>query len=191
VIAEFKYPSQKTVDEAQNGIVPPHYMAQVQWQLMISKAKRCDFVAYRGDDNYAVVEVLPDVEYQKMMLHKAKEFWRFVETDTAPPLKEGEHEEMCSDAFLEMEERLLKALENESVYKKEVASIKQEMIDASGHKNVKGDHFTITERVYSKVDWNAVKEHLGITKAEVEAFKQPSAVSFEVRKKRTKKELQE
>ncbi len=54
IIAEIKVPGQKTIEMAQNGVVPPHYYDQIQWQLYCSGAVNCLYFVYdwRNDVGY-------------------------------------------------------------------------------------------------------------------------------------------
>lgn len=88
LVLEIKCPKgNSTFDVAKAGKIPDHYWAQVQYQLAVTGADLLHFFVYHeesGDD--ALVEVKPDVAYQGMLIAKVLEFWKFVETDTAPPL---------------------------------------------------------------------------------------------------------
>lgn len=103
LILELKCPKgQSTFDMAKAGKVPDHYMAQVQFQLAVSGADMAHFFVYHeesGDD--ALVEVRPDVEYQGKLIAAVLEFWKFVETDTPPPLTEDDVKLIESDVEIE------------------------------------------------------------------------------------------
>jgi putative phage-type endonuclease len=83
LVVEFKYPSKKVFDDCTAGIVPPHYMAQVQVQLMCAKATEADFVCFDGSQ-IAITRVKEDKKLQEDILVAAKEFWGYVENDTYP-----------------------------------------------------------------------------------------------------------
>lgn len=67
--------------------VPEKYYCQIQHQFIASQAKKCWFVAYLFQEyklnrrkpldagNMAIVEVLPDKEYQAKILAKETDFW--------------------------------------------------------------------------------------------------------------------
>ncbi len=76
--------------------VPDKYWPQVQHALLASGAEVCFYVsylysAYKEDrrnlsfKNLAIIEVLPDKEYQGLLLEKETEFWSYV-TKRKPPI---------------------------------------------------------------------------------------------------------
>ena len=74
VIAEFKYVGKEKEE------IPKHYYCQMQYQLLITGAKKCYYVAYDCDKSenvtlHPVKEVLPDLEYQKRISEKCIKFW--------------------------------------------------------------------------------------------------------------------
>lgn len=89
-IAEFKYPGAEKHEMAKNGIVPPCYVAQIQYGLAITGEKVCDYVSYNGEE-IAVVSVLPDPVYQERMLATVKAFWENVINDVAPELTDQDY----------------------------------------------------------------------------------------------------
>jgi putative phage-type endonuclease len=85
VILEIKCVRQEFHDMALAGRVPPQYIPQVQHQLMtaglevlhywsFNRAKR-----YRPIDQVALVEVTPDLKYQKALFKAEREFWAQVQ----------------------------------------------------------------------------------------------------------------
>jgi putative phage-type endonuclease len=75
----------ETWKQAMLGQVEPHYMVQVQHQLMVSGADRCHFYVYDGKDGITV-EVLPDPAAFEQIRSAWDEFWTFVVSDTPPPI---------------------------------------------------------------------------------------------------------
>ena len=74
-----------TWKEAMVGKVEPHYMVQVQHQLMVSGAERCHFYVFDGKDGI-LVEVLPDVAMFDQIRAAWDDFWKFVVSGTPPPI---------------------------------------------------------------------------------------------------------
>lgn len=90
VILEIKYPNKDVHRSALGGEVVPHYFAQIQHQLLITGAKRCDYVthndmSFEEPEQYAKVEVLPDLTYQWNLLDALQSFWDCVCRDVPPP----------------------------------------------------------------------------------------------------------
>lgn len=88
VIVEIKCPTKHDLyDKALKGYIPDYYMDQIQWQLWVTGAERCDFMVFIDQFNYKVIPVLPDTKYQKNLVTLAKEFWEYVLSDTPPELE--------------------------------------------------------------------------------------------------------
>lgn len=90
IVVEFKCPSKKKHEMAKNGEVPLCYRAQVQAQMLVSKAIKCHYVSFDiASDEIAIVTVEPNQEYQQRILERAKWFWEFVDKKIAPPFETG------------------------------------------------------------------------------------------------------
>jgi putative phage-type endonuclease len=90
-IVEIKLVGKADFMEAQGGTIPAKYYPQVQHQLMVSGAEKCQFLAYEDCDkgvmllqNLAVVTERPDLKYQYQLMDKCIEFWEHV-TNRIPP----------------------------------------------------------------------------------------------------------
>lgn len=105
-IVEFKCPTKETLyEKAMLGQIPKYYLDQIQWQLLVTKAERCDYVVYIDRFKYKTIEVLPDLKYQAKLLELAKEFWENVEFKTPPLLKDQAtlvEEDLSNELALEL-----------------------------------------------------------------------------------------
>ncbi len=64
--------------------VPLHYAAQVHWQMMLTACDRGYLAALIGGDDFRVFELRRDRDLEGMLIARAGEFWRRVQTG-APP----------------------------------------------------------------------------------------------------------
>lgn len=87
VILEIKCPSWQQHNLAHAGIVPAHYVPQVQYQLMVTGLDLLHYVsatdsgrfgATKDELDIAIVEVRPDPELQAEILERGTEFWQKV-----------------------------------------------------------------------------------------------------------------
>lgn len=83
-ICEIKCPNKDDHAGAIQGRSPKKYYAQIQQQLLISGCKVCYYVSYDGKESLAVVEVIPNKEYQARLLENLIDFWKRVITLTPP-----------------------------------------------------------------------------------------------------------
>lgn len=91
LIVEIKSPGKVDLELARNGEVPPKYFAQLQWMMLCTGKKgwKVDYVTYTdgfdfasqemsGPEEIYITRVEPDYDYQKLMLDKARRFWKSV-----------------------------------------------------------------------------------------------------------------
>ncbi len=76
-ILEIKCPGMEKHIEAISGIIPEHYIDQIQTQLLVSEAEICYYCTYFPDYLQAltVIEVYPDLEKQAEIIAKGQEFY--------------------------------------------------------------------------------------------------------------------
>ena len=85
LIIEIKCPyGSKTLVLAKEGKIEKNYYAQVQWQLMISKANVCHFWVWHPEKGNALLMIDSNLEFQKLALQSAKKFWEAVNSDFSP-----------------------------------------------------------------------------------------------------------
>jgi len=83
-VLEIKAPKALDHDFALNGLVPPHYRPQIQWQMWCSGVDDCDYFSYNPSKHYgegnkwACVPVKADSGYQLGLVSVAKVFWELV-----------------------------------------------------------------------------------------------------------------
>jgi putative phage-type endonuclease len=85
IIVEIKCPGKADLAEAAKGRVPKKYTPQVQMQLWLSGAKRCDYFTFDGEKG-TIVEVTPDVAYHQKLEQELGSFWALVQSQTPPEL---------------------------------------------------------------------------------------------------------
>ena len=79
IILEIKCPKEKTHLQTFDQIIPMYYQDQMQWQLMVTQAKRCYYFSYRPEcqnKSISIIEIIPDVETQEILISKGWEFYQ-------------------------------------------------------------------------------------------------------------------
>lgn len=116
-LLEIKCMGKAAHEAASRGEVPAHYLVQCQYNLFVSKAKRCLFVSFRPEDETMhEVEVLPDPKEQKRLSDAAREFWfENVLPDIPPALTDKDFTETQDAVFLGLADQYkhLKKMEKE------------------------------------------------------------------------------
>jgi len=59
---------------AVKGVIPPHYIAQIQHQLLVTGAEICCYFSF-DVDHQVIIEVVPDKDWQVDYIPKAEAFW--------------------------------------------------------------------------------------------------------------------
>lgn len=67
-IIEIKCPEIKNYLRMASGKIPPLYITQMQYNMLITGAKSCDFVVYHPDMRLVVQEINADKDYQDQIL---------------------------------------------------------------------------------------------------------------------------
>jgi putative phage-type endonuclease len=89
LITEIKCPIEAgTFRHAKEGQIEPSYYAQMQHQMFVTGAQRCDYYCWFAGEGI-LIPVARDEGFIKDMLVAVKEFWRRVQTKTWP-MPEGE-----------------------------------------------------------------------------------------------------
>jgi len=176
IICEIKCPSDKKYESYFDEGIPEHIEAQIQWQLMITSAKKCDYFVYLDHDTYHLEEVFPDPGYQKHMLEEASDFWDCVQMDTPPEMTEKDflHIEDAESNALAAEEREID--EKIKVLKKKQVKIRDRLLNRSDDGNCIFSHAGVKiTRINRKgnVDWPKVCDHWNISNEDLEEFRKP------------------
>jgi putative phage-type endonuclease len=144
LILEIKCPGEDTHKIAQEKRVPEHYFPQTQWNLMVTGADLCHYFSYSfKDQTTALVSVVPDIDFQGMMLAKAIDFWNnHVIAKVAPQLTEKDIL-IVDDVEVKLLCEKLKAETEESKAK----ALKAEIIKLGGHTKVRCGNVLVSKSV--------------------------------------------
>jgi len=85
LLIEIKVPSEEVYEHHKSGMIAPHYMSQVQWQLFVTGFDVCHFVVYSPEKKeYKISVIQRDDAYIATVLEKAAKFWDGVCNARAP-----------------------------------------------------------------------------------------------------------
>ena len=82
-ILEIKCPGHKDHMLAENEVIPPKYVPQLQHQLLVTGAHFVRYVSYNGK-KMASIEMKPDKNYLDELLNRELKFWDCVQRDIRP-----------------------------------------------------------------------------------------------------------
>jgi len=178
IVIEFKYPSAIKHSKAKAGEVPLTYKAQLQHQLFVSGAKRCDYVSYDGKD-IVIVPVLPDYPYMEKLFKACQKFWKLVETDTPPEASDKDYKVIKNKDLAALGHLYGKVKRVIDDNKADLEKIKAEIFKLAGTERfVCGEIKAITKTRVGAVDYKAIPELNGVN---LDSYRKKSIEVREIR----------
>lgn len=111
---EIKCMGKRFHEEAAIGLIPPHYLQQLQYNMAIAGANIGYFISYRPEDgSMHVVTVHPDLEMQTELLEAAEYFWINHVLADVPPDTTDEDFQPCLDPDFEIASERYKKIKAE------------------------------------------------------------------------------
>jgi len=160
---EIKCPGKETFNQAKQGIVPPHYYAQLQHQMMCAKLEKIDYYCFNGDEGVCI-NVPFDDKYAEELLEEELKFWALVKSKTPPKLSEKDYRIVEEDPEWFLRAKRLREIEDQiSALEDEKSFLKDEMIQyAEGH-SCKGCGVTLTLSMRKgNVNYSKVPQLVGV-----------------------------
>ena len=182
LIVEIKVPGAQTHSKAQEGIIEPHYNAQMQCQMACTGLKHCHFWSYNGTAG-ALVVVNRDDSFIADMLTKCEEFYRVNMLGFECP--ELDLERDYFNASNDSEWTRLEALYQDACVMiedltKKKDSIRNEMIEKAGGWNVKGVSTRLTKVVSrGRIDYSKIE---ALKEINLEPYRSPSTSTWRITK---------
>lgn len=95
IVLEIKCPGREDHAKASHGEIPEKYYPQLQEQLFVTGGTKAFYYSYAEDENKVgsgfLVEVFPDLPYQKIMFDKMLKFWKCVCEDIEPEITDRDY----------------------------------------------------------------------------------------------------
>lgn len=171
-IVEIKVTGKANHDLARKGGIPEKYRIQVQHQLLVSGASKCYYVSYLNTEgDYAVVEELPDEQYQEQIFNACKGFWARVQTRDMPT--PGPSDEIIGDnQFNAFVERYLDLDRTAKEANKEKARLKEALVEQYSHEKVRGERARVFKRAQpGRYDYSKLVDAAKNAGVDVDSFK--------------------
>ena len=173
LLVEIKCPhNSDLLEKTKNEKIPIYYMAQIQWQLLVSKAKRADFFVWTKSAN-VVQEILPDPIMQQMLLEGARKFWNMVINDIEPQDTEA-FIEIDTPEFIIASENWKIASENLRKAEEEEKKWRAALLEETDGGSCLGNGIKITYvKSQGCINYEAVCKEYGIEKESLDKFRKP------------------
>ncbi|HEX8965859.1 MAG TPA: YqaJ viral recombinase family protein [Patescibacteria group bacterium] len=176
IILEIKCVKKELHEMAKQGIVPEHYMYQVQQQLLVSGADKAIYASFNED--LAIVDVEPDIQLHKEIIEKVGDFWEKICLRIEPELSEKDK------IFLENEE-LVSLIQEKKLIDQEMKALKEKNEEIGNKlkkyadgKSYYGNGYSVT-RFYKKgsVDYSSIKE---LENVNLDLYRKPGAFQWRI-----------
>lgn len=173
-ICEIKCPNKTVIELARENIIPDYYAMQIQWELMVSGAKSCDYVVYDYmKEDIIIVNVTPNKCLQEEMLIQAKEFWKYVELVKEPKKTIRDLNDVNSPEFLTLAEEYRELSEKIKEMEDQKDILKKQLIGLADGSPAIGGGIKITfSKGRTSVNMEKLKEAYNIT--DIEKFQKES-----------------
>ena len=177
VMVEIKCPGQSSHDIAKRGFIPESYRAQLQHQLVVNPGAVLYYFSFR-DNDCAIVEVIPDQEYQKRLVQEEYTFWKQVQELTPPELlnmdfqvkEDANWQAACYDYRL-AKESLEVAVEKEK-------KARERLIELADGQSSKGCNIRVAKYIRKgSVDYSAIPE---LKKVDLSSYRKAPAECWRV-----------
>lgn len=178
-LIEVKYQGENAHVDFRNHIIPPHFIAQIQWAMMVSGASLCYLISINEKHETFWHEIKEDPEYQNHLKERAHEFWNLVKSKIAPELTIKDYKSIPADANDEREYFLAK--EMYGCAEARLEAIKEKLIfkaQADGHPKIKMGSLII-DRISKKggIDFSRIAD---LKNVDLEKYRKPSISYFKV-----------
>jgi putative phage-type endonuclease len=176
-ILEIKCPGEKDHAVALNGMIPRHYIAQLQHAMYVAGVQMAYYFSFDGIDGM-IVEVKRDDDYINKMLIEERMFYECLMDRIPPKSNENEYIER-DDALWESVAARWKAV---TVKLKEIEiqedELRKQLIFLSGESNTKGGGISLCQvERKGNVDYSKIPQLKGI---DLEPYRKASSNSWRI-----------
>lgn len=173
LIHEIKVPGKRDLESMESGVVPAHWMAQVQWQLLVTGIPKCLVTAYDPGDGVVSdqermfqVTVMADPDYQRKLVAEATVFRTAVMLDKP----------LVGDELTNLAATWVRAYDKVKQAEAVLDEAQKALLDAAPKDQARVDtpFATITRAQRDgTIDYAKLIEDLQINKEEVEKYRKP------------------
>ncbi len=171
IAVEIKTVGKKDFEDAEKGIVPRKYQAQLQHQMDVNNIDSMYYMPCLCEKNdmgkwvlmdYLLITVHRDKEYCKELLEKEKAFYECIKNFT-PPEDESAYEHRIDEEWDLTIQLYRTAKEKADQSKKEMDELKKKLVEMANGKNSKSDGAILYKSISKgTVDYSSVPELKGI-----------------------------
>lgn len=178
LILEIKKNNKDYHEMAKNGNVIEFHKCQMQFQMYCTGLPQAHYLSWRKGDEHICIVPRDDI-YIERIIEAGLKFKNSIENCEPPELTDRDYIDVSDDA--EMSWLATKYDYHRTLWKQsesECESIKAQMVQAAGKRNVKGKGFKISKyAVRGRIDYNAIPELKDI---DMEQYRKPAGTSYRI-----------
>ncbi len=177
-VLEIKCGGSKLHNMARNQEIPAYYLDQMQHQLLVTGAQRCFYYSYDGTDGICI-EVLPDADWIKKFMPKAREFWKCVALSEPPALQDADYKDMSDEPeWRLMANEYRELCDKIDLLEEKKQNYRKELLRLCGDKNCLGAGIRAMKTVMrGRVDYDAIPEIKGI---DLDKYRKDSTTAWKI-----------
>lgn len=175
VVLEIKYQGKDNHAAAKNGIIREHHKVQLAHQLIVTNAKRADYLSYDGSTGH-IVQYFPDIEYSKILFKELLNFWALVQTEVPPSFTDRDYKKIQNPKLNSLI-TAWKRIKKKADYASEVEErLRKSIIELCDHPRLTGRGVKI-QKISRKgsVDYGAIPE---LKKIDLEPYRKKASESW-------------
>lgn len=162
---------------ALDGIVPKHYIPQLQWQMNVAELDDISYWSYRPLDPHphALIRVERNEEYITDMKVKGREVWEMIKRKKPP---ESDFNFIDDAEFSDAEDRLALLLSMHNSNKDEIEYLRNILINKCNGKKSSGKYIRLCPiQSKGKIDYSSIPQ---LKEVDLESFRKPTTISWRV-----------
>lgn len=152
----------KTCELAKQGIIEPHYRAQLMHQMSVMSLKNMFFFTFDGNSSN-IIEVERDDAYISDMIAKEYEFYKCIDNFEPPALSERDYVIRNDEEWNQLAIKYIKAKEIAKSVADDEEYIRQQLIALAGSRNIKGAGVRVAKSLRKgAIEYKAIPELKGL-----------------------------
>ncbi len=152
----------KTCALAKQGIIEPHYRAQLHHQMSVMSLKSMFFFTFDGYSSN-IMEVERDDAFIADMITKEHEFYKCIDNFDPPALSDKDYTVRNDDEWKKASEMYLASCHRVKFWEEEQEYWRKILIEAAGSSNVKGEGVRVAKSVRKgAIEYKAIPELKGL-----------------------------
>jgi putative phage-type endonuclease len=158
VVLEIKCPGEEDHEKAKQGQIPEKYIPQITHQVLVTGAKRVDYLSFDGNQG-VVVPFIPDDDYIRTLLDSEQTFWDSVRDGNPPSLSPRDYRKITDSEITKAFHQYQEAKINEKKWKETADAFKELITKQVTDTRAVCDGITLTRSMRSgSIDYGKIPE---------------------------------